>query len=140
MSHGGAGARYDIPGLQRKRQCRHCKRKRGNSQRERGSYKRDRALIDYDRRPYEDVTVRETSLVFGPVHYNVNFPAIVLSDRQGQGVRMHLSLVYTFARDGAEQHYTWRMDAVAEFTGSTSDVVSLQARPTVVRTVGAAPC
>ena len=57
----------------------------------------DRVLIDYDRRPYEDVTVRERSLVFGPVYYNVNFRDIVLPEQQDQGVRMHLSLVYTFA-------------------------------------------
>ena len=100
----------------------------------------DRVLIDYDRRPYEDVTVRERSVVFGPVHYNVNFRDIVLPEQQDQGVRMHLSLVYTFARDGAEQRYTWRMDTVAELAGSTSGVVSLQTFATVVRTIDDEPC
>ena len=92
----------------------------------------NRTLLDYDRRQYDDVTVRETSIVFGPVHYNVNFPAIV-APQSGQAVRMNISLVYTFARDGSDAPYTWRMDAVAAFAVADDGDVSLQVAPTLVR-------
>ena len=70
----------------------------------------DAQLSDYARRQYDNVTVREPSVAFGPHHYNVHFPYVAYP-QSGQRMRMHLGLVYTFARDGSDSTHTWRADA-----------------------------
>ena len=97
-------------------------------------------LIDYDRRQYKNATVREPSVVFGPVFYRVLFPDSLLSERQGESRTAHLSVVYTFARDGSEQHHIWRADAIANLGTDASGELTFRAVLSVVRPLDVEPC